>query len=166
MYLKSRLLQRFPMILKDPSYWFWRCSALIQKLLKPRNPPMVFLVLWDIIFFQFIEAVLSSIVYCFLFRLFWLCAFCPKRLFIQWLCSRIRICFKLEESGFWAESCFFGTMRLFRKNRINFRKRDLLYFQLGRLWFPSLICILWSIFGVENCFDFVLICYSMKRNAG
>ena len=73
----------------------------------------------------------------FLFRLFWLCAFCPKRLFIQWLCSRIRICFKLEESGFWAESCFFGTMRLFRKNRINFRKRHIFLFPVGEAVVPE-----------------------------
>ena len=50
---------------------------------------------------------------------------------------------------FFCLKIFFGTMRIFRKKiEIILEKRDILYFHLEKLWFPSPVCILWGLFGI------------------
>ena len=122
MYWKCRLWERFFIDTKGSLIWISRYSELIQLQLKPRNPPLVFFALWDLIIFNIIKQLLYLQLFIILWDVSTLCVFFRNFHLIKGYVSAFLFVFRLRKVVSKLKVAFSALWDFPKKNRIIFQK--------------------------------------------
>ena len=159
MWWKCHLWERFFNDTIGSLLWFSRYSELIQIQLKPRNPPLFFLALWDLIIFKIFKQLLYLQLVIILWAVLTLCVLFSET--FTWLKGMFLLSYLFSAWGkqFLSKKFLFLALWDFPdQNRIKFQKKIFCNSSCGNCGFRAFCVSFGVFFGTEIWIDFVFIC--------